>query len=63
MPAEFSDLPLDLLPAIFQHIQRPSDLTTVARVSKAFHSFSVPFLYSEIRVYQWHIEWKDKVRV
>lgn len=61
MPAEFSDLPLDLLPAIFQHIQRPSDLTTVARVSKAFHSFSVPFLYSEIRVYQWHIEWKDKI--
>ncbi|KAG8915554.1 hypothetical protein FRC01_003620, partial [Tulasnella sp. 417] len=62
MPAGFSDLPLDLLAVIFQHIPRPHDFTVLARVNKAFHSFAVPFLYSEVRVYQWHNEWKDKIR-
>ncbi|KIO22168.1 hypothetical protein M407DRAFT_28316 [Tulasnella calospora MUT 4182] len=62
MPAGFSELPLDLLTVIFQHIPRPHDFTVLARVNKAFHSFAVPFLYSEVRVYQWHNEWKDKIR-
>lgn len=62
MPAEFLDLPLDLLAVIFRHVPGPHDLTVLARVNKAFHSFALPFLYAEITVYQRHNEWKNKVR-
>ncbi|KAA1474576.1 hypothetical protein DENSPDRAFT_841180 [Dentipellis sp. KUC8613] len=46
--AKFTDLPLELLPRIIQHIIKPSNLAVVCLVNRSFHTFAVPLLYERI---------------
>lgn len=59
--SQLSDLPLELLPIVFQHIPRSQDLVRLCQVSKTFNTFATPFLYQKIYVYPWHKSWKEKV--
>jgi hypothetical protein len=61
MLAEFTDLPLELLPAIFETIRRPSTLATICLVSRTFYNFTIPLLYERIFIYPWQKEGKRKV--
>ncbi|KAI0634610.1 hypothetical protein C8Q77DRAFT_1217663 [Trametes polyzona] len=60
-PAVFSDLPVELLPLVVQHIVRPSHLAALCLVSKTFYNFAVPLLYERVFIYAWHKEGKAKV--
>ncbi|KAL7413951.1 hypothetical protein BDY24DRAFT_440879 [Mrakia frigida] len=54
--ATFSDLPSDLKSSIFAFLSL-STLTSTARVSKGFHSATLPILYSVVTLRNWkHIE-------
>ncbi|KAI0366515.1 hypothetical protein BV20DRAFT_640211 [Pilatotrama ljubarskyi] len=59
--AQFSDLPVELLPLVVQHIVRPSHLATLCLVNKTFYTFAVPQLYERVFMHAWHKEGKAKV--
>ena len=59
--AQFTDLPVELLPIVVQHIVRPSHLAAVCLVNQSFHTFTAPLLYERIFIYAWHKEGKAKV--
>jgi hypothetical protein len=61
MLADFTDLPLELLPAIFETIRRPSTLATICLVSRTIYNFTIPLLYERIFIYPWQKEGKRKV--
>ncbi len=59
--AQFADLPLELLPAIIQHVVKPSHLAAVCLVDHRFYEFAIPLLYERVFIYAWHKEGKAKV--
>lgn len=59
--AQFTDLPVELLPIVVQHIVRPSHLAAVCLVNQSFYTFASPLLYERIFIYAWHKEGKAKV--
>jgi len=58
----FRDLPLELLPHIFVHIFKPTDLANLCLVNRQFYDFAIGFLYDQIYIYAWHRQAKSKVR-
>ncbi|KAI0078087.1 hypothetical protein K474DRAFT_1594707 [Panus rudis PR-1116 ss-1] len=59
--AQFSDLPIELLVLILQHIPKPAHLAKICLVDKAFDKFGREQLYRQIYIYAWHKDAKLKV--
>ena len=59
--APFSDLPVDLLPAILEQILKASHLAQICLVNKVFYDFTAPQLYSRIIIRHWYHDVKTKV--
>ena len=57
----FSDLPLEILPVILSHLQRPHHLFSTCLVNQTFLQFAVPKLYDTVYIYSWQKEVKTKV--
>jgi len=62
MPVCFLDLPLELLPVILSHLQKPYHLSSTCLVSKTFHQFAATKLYERASIYSWQKEGKAKVK-
>ncbi|TFY69886.1 hypothetical protein EVG20_g2955 [Dentipellis fragilis] len=60
--AEFTDLPLEILPLIVQHIVKASHLAALCLVNRSFHAFAVPLLYERIVIFPWYKDAKTRVR-
>jgi hypothetical protein len=58
---QFLDLPLEILPIIFENILKPHHLMSICLVNKAFHEFAIPRLYERASIYSWQRESKAKV--
>lgn len=58
---QFLDLPLEILPVIFENILKPHHITTICLVNKTFHEFAIPRLYDRASIYSWQREGKTKV--
>ena len=56
----FLDLPLDILPEIFNHIVKPQHLASLCLVNNSFRTFAVCKLYERVFIYSWHKEGKTK---
>ena len=54
MVAKFLDLPLELLPVIFDFIVSPPHLRCLCLVNKSFNEFAIQRLYQRIYCYAWH---------
>lgn len=50
----FVDLPLELLPAIFDFIVSPPHLGSLCLVNRSFNEFAIQRLYQRIYCYAWH---------
>lgn len=59
--AHFTDLPLDILPLILQHLLRSNYLATTRLVNRSFDTFAAPRLFEQILIYAWHKDAKKKV--
>ncbi|KAG1719184.1 hypothetical protein EDB19DRAFT_1787029 [Suillus lakei] len=57
----FVDIPLELLPIIFDSVIRAQHLAFLCLVNKSFNEFAVPRLYQRVYIYSWHKEAKSKV--
>ena len=57
----FQDLPLEILPEIFNHIVKPQHLASLCLVNNSFRTFAVRRLYERVFIYSWHKEGKTKV--
>ncbi|KJA23909.1 hypothetical protein HYPSUDRAFT_66002 [Hypholoma sublateritium FD-334 SS-4] len=55
-----TDLPIEILPEIIDHVAKPQHLAHLCLVNKAFHRFAVPKLYERVYIYSWHREGKAK---
>lgn len=60
--AIFTDLPVELLPLVFDFVIKPYHLAQCCLVNKTFTSFAIPQLYKRIYIYAWHKDGKIKVR-
>lgn len=60
--AIFANLPVELLPLIFNFVVKTHHLTQCCLVNKTFASFVVPRLYEKIYIYAWHKEGKNRAR-
>lgn len=60
MPS-FTDLPIELLPLVVEHIFRPSYLAKFCLVNRVFQRFATPLLYQQLFIYAWHKDAKAKV--
>ncbi|TBU47149.1 hypothetical protein BD309DRAFT_1057210 [Dichomitus squalens] len=60
-PAQFLDLPIELLPSIVHHIVRASHLAALCLVNHSFYKFTITLLYERVFIYAWHKEGKSKV--
>ncbi|KAG1737583.1 uncharacterized protein EDB91DRAFT_1290700 [Suillus paluster] len=58
---EFIDIPLELLPVIFDSVVRPHHLTSLCLVNKSFNEFAIPRLYQRVYIYAWHTEATSKI--
>ncbi|EMD36761.1 hypothetical protein CERSUDRAFT_65561 [Gelatoporia subvermispora B] len=59
--AQFQDLPVELLPLVFQHVLRPDHFASLCLVNKTFYEHAVPRLYGRVYIYAWHRDGKTKV--
>jgi len=59
----FLDIPLELLPVIFDSVVRPQHLASLCLVNKSFNEFAIPSLYQRVYIYAWHKEVKSKVDI
>jgi len=59
--ARLLDIPLELLPTIFDFVPKPSHLAALCLVSKAFNTFATPVLYRCVHIFPWHKDAKLKV--
>ena len=50
-PADFSSLPLDLLPTILAHLSKRQDLRACALISRTWNRTATPLLYRWIRMF------------
>lgn len=50
-PADFSSLPLDLLPTILSHLNKRQDLRTCTLVSRTWNRTATPLLYRWVRIF------------
>ncbi|KAG2134800.1 hypothetical protein DEU56DRAFT_404161 [Suillus clintonianus] len=57
----FVDIPLELLPLIFDSVVRAQHLAFLSLVNKSFNEFAIPRLYQRVYIYAWHTEAKSKV--
>ncbi|KAJ3887601.1 hypothetical protein GG344DRAFT_90404 [Lentinula edodes] len=58
---KFLDLPLDLLPVIFNQFSLPRHLRNICLVNKTFQLFATPKLYEQIYIHSWHKQGKERV--
>ncbi|KAG2362343.1 hypothetical protein BDR07DRAFT_1451206 [Suillus spraguei] len=58
MTLSFVDIPLELLPIIFDSVVRPQHLTFLCLVNKTFNEFAIKRLYRHIYIYAWHTNLK-----
>ncbi|KIJ64685.1 hypothetical protein HYDPIDRAFT_153403 [Hydnomerulius pinastri MD-312] len=56
-----SDLPLELLPAIFDFVVKPQHISALCLVNKTFNHFATPLLYRRVFIFAWYKEAKSKV--
>lgn len=61
MALSFVDIPLELLPIIFDSVVRAQHLAFLCLVNKSFHEFAIPRLYKRVYIYAWHTKAKAKV--
>ncbi|KAA1474575.1 hypothetical protein DENSPDRAFT_905907 [Dentipellis sp. KUC8613] len=59
--AEFTDLPLELLPLIVRHIVKASHLAALCLVNRSFRAFAVPLLYERIVIFPWYKDAKTRM--
>lgn len=59
--AYFLQLPLELLPIIFDFVLRPQHVSKLCLVNKSFNKFATPLLYRRVFVFAWYKEAKTKV--
>ena len=59
----FLDLPLEILPEIFNHVVKPQHLASLCLVNNSFRTFAVCKLYERVSIYSWHKEGKTKACV
>ena len=59
--ARFLDIPLELLPIVFNFVLKPKHLAALCLVNRAFNTFATPFLYHCVRIFSWHPDAKSKV--
>ncbi|KAI0311408.1 hypothetical protein OF83DRAFT_1151190 [Amylostereum chailletii] len=58
----FTDLPIELLPLIIQHVvPKSSYLANLCLVNRIFHTFTIGSLYERIVIYPWHKQAKAKI--
>ncbi|KIK35261.1 hypothetical protein CY34DRAFT_17141 [Suillus luteus UH-Slu-Lm8-n1] len=61
MALSFVDIPLELLPIIFDSVVRAQHLAFLCLVNKSFNEFAIPRLYKRVYIYAWHTKAKAKV--
>ncbi|KAG2095081.1 hypothetical protein BD769DRAFT_1655447 [Suillus cothurnatus] len=61
MTLSFVDIPLELLPIIFDSVVRAQHLAFLCLVNKSFNEFAIQRLYRRVYIYAWHTEAKSKV--
>ncbi|EPQ50827.1 hypothetical protein GLOTRDRAFT_49961 [Gloeophyllum trabeum ATCC 11539] len=59
--SSFADIPIELLPIVFQFIVKPSHLATLCLVNSTFRDLAVSQLYESVHIYPWHNEAKTRV--
>ena len=60
---EFLDLPPEILPEIFSHIETPGHIASLCLVNKTFRTFAVCELYKQVIIYSWDKEETTKACV
>ncbi|KAG2159315.1 uncharacterized protein EDB93DRAFT_1115004 [Suillus bovinus] len=61
MTLSFDDIPLELLPIIFDSVVRAQHLAFLCLVNKSFYEFAIQRLYRRVYIYAWHTNAKSKV--
>ncbi|KAG1872973.1 hypothetical protein DFJ58DRAFT_760579 [Suillus subalutaceus] len=56
MALSFVDIPLELLPIIFDFVVRAQHLASLCLVNKSFNEFAIQRLYRRVYIYAWHTE-------
>lgn len=59
--AYFLELPLELLPVVFDFVLRPQHISKLCLVNKTFNKFATPLLYRRVFIFAWYKEAKTKV--
>ncbi|KAF8558683.1 hypothetical protein OG21DRAFT_1493889 [Imleria badia] len=59
--AHFLELPVELLPIIFDFVLRPEHISKLCLVDKTFNKFATPLLYRRVFIFAWYKEAKTKV--
>ncbi|KAF8843440.1 hypothetical protein BDN67DRAFT_964216 [Paxillus ammoniavirescens] len=59
--SQFLELPLELLPVIFDSVVKPQYISTLCLVNKSFNDFATPLLYRRVFIFPWYKEAKSKV--
>ncbi|KAF9224884.1 hypothetical protein BS17DRAFT_827276 [Gyrodon lividus] len=59
--AQFLELPLELLPVVFDFVVKPQHISALCLVNKSFNEFATPSLYRRVFIFAWYKEAKTKV--
>lgn len=59
--AHFLELPLELLPVIFDFVLSPQHISALCLVNETFNRFATPLLYRRVFIVAWYKEAKAKV--
>ena len=59
--AHFLELPVELLPVIFDFVLRPQHISALCLVNKTFNRFATPLLYRRVFIFAWYKAAKTKV--
>lgn len=60
--AQFTDLPLDLLPNILQFVVRANHLAAARLVNRRFDDFAGPLLFEQVSIYAWNKDSKNRLK-